>query len=135
MKCTLSSLLLAVFLLISCSKDQGQAINSGLTDISNLSDYNDRISNGVSLFFFHATWCPICTAQRPAIEALVGDSELNDVFFGQVDYEKITDVTKAAKVVGFPTTVFYKDGVEAARFSGQGHSKEKIKNQLMNLLQ
>lgn len=119
--------------LIGCSKDQERAVNSGLQDINSLDEYTTEIADGVSLLFFHATWCPLCAAQRPAIEGLVGDAALSNVFFGQVNYEQITDVVSTAKVQGFPTIVFYKNGAEVARFSGQGHSQDKIKNKLLEL--
>lgn len=124
-------------LVTSCSKEEGSrsASESSLQDVTSLSEYNDKIADGVSLFFFHATWCPKCAAQRPAVESLVNDASLNRVFFGQVDYEKITEVVSSAKVVGFPTIVLYKNGVEAARFSGQGHSSEKIKGELLGLVE
>ena len=119
----------------ACNKDQAATINSGLQDIRSLGDYKSSISDGVSLLFFHATWCPKCAAQRPAIEGLVDDSSLAEVVFGQVDYEKVTEVVQMAKVQGFPTIVFYKDGLEAARFSGQGHARDKIKSQLLDLME
>lgn len=134
MKNIIYSLVLLGLWTVSCNKDQDQAINSSLQDIQSLSEFNSQISDGVSLVFFHATWCPKCAAQRPAVEGLVGDATLREVFFGQVDYEKVTDVVQTAKVQGFPTLVFYKNGVETARFSGQGHSKEKIKDKLLELM-
>lgn len=130
--------MLLTLLITSCNKDSSNAdlaSNSSLKNINSLSEYNTNIADGVSMLFFHATWCPKCAAQRPAIEGLLGDTSLGEVFFGQVDYEKVTDVVQTAKVQGFPTIVFYKDGTEAARFSGQGHSKEKIKDQLLDLME
>ena len=129
------SILLVTLVMVACSKDQEVATSKVLKDVTSLSEYSVKISNGVSLLFFHATWCPKCSAQRPAIEQAADDASLKGVFFGQVDYEKVTEVVKTAKVVGFPTMVFYKDGAEVARFSGQGHSHDKIKNQLTELLQ
>lgn len=128
------SVLLAGLFMVSCNKDQEIATSTTLQDIASLTEYNAKISTGVSLLFFHATWCPKCSAQRPAIEQVRDDASLKGVFFGQVDYEKVTEVVQTAKVVGFPTMVFYKDGAEVARFSGQGHSHDKIRNQLMELL-
>ncbi len=143
MKYIFFTLIIACAMLVSCEKEQesgNQTENETapapkLTDITNLSGYNQQISAGVSLMFFHATWCSKCAAQRPAIEGLLGDASLKEVFFGQVDYEEIGEVVQAASVQGFPTIVFYRDGVETSRFAGQGHSKDKIKNKLLELLQ
>jgi thioredoxin-like negative regulator of GroEL len=68
------------------------------------------------------------------VEGLLKDDALKQVFFGQVDFEKVNDVAKAAKVVGFPTIVLFRDGKEEARLNGQGHSAEKIRSMLLELL-
>jgi thioredoxin 1 len=141
MKYIFFTLIIACALLVSCEKEQesGKLTENEtapeLSDITNLSAYNQQIATGVSLLFFHATWCSKCAAQRPAIEGLLEDASLKDVFFGQVDYEQIGEVVQAAGVQGFPTIVFYRDGVETSRFAGQGHSKDKIKNKLLELIQ
>ncbi len=132
MKYSLFAILFLSLTLFSCKKEQ--VIQSELTDITSLSAYNEAIDEGVSIIFFHATWCPKCAAQRPAVEELITDAALSDVFFGQVDFEKVSEVVTAAGVQGFPTILFIKNGVEEARFTSQGHSADKIRNKLLELL-
>lgn len=132
MKYSIFAILFLTLTLFSCKKEQ--VINSELTDLTSLSTYNEAIDEGVSIIFFHATWCPKCAAQRPAVEELITDAALSDVFFGQVDYEKVSDVVTAANVQGFPTILFIKNGVEEARFISQGHSADKIRNKLLELI-
>lgn len=128
-----------LFLLSGCKKDEGIDDNNSnpsrkLENITSLSDYDAKIKEGVSLFFFHATWCSICANQRPAVEALTKDAALNKVFFGQVDFEKNQATNQKYNITGFPTIIIYKDNVERHRLSGQGHSQEKLAGMLKDLL-
>jgi thioredoxin 1 len=104
-----------------------------LVDIQSLDDFEKEIEEGISLFFFHATWCSICADQRPAIEALPQEDELKEMFFGEVDYEQVQEVVTATGVQGFPTIVIFKDGEEQERLTGSGHSVDKLKNILLEL--
>lgn len=135
MKYSILTLLILTITLFSCKKENDDAKNSELIDLTSLSAYNDAINEGVSIIFFHATWCPKCAAQRPAVEGLLKDADLSVVFFGQVDFEKVSEVVTAAGVQGFPTILFIKNGVEQARFVSQGHSAQKIKDKLLELVE
>lgn len=134
MKYTILALFFLTITLSSCKKENDDAKNSELIDLTSVSAYNEAINEGVSLIFFHATWCPKCAAQRPAVEQLIGDTELSKVFFGQVDFEKVSEIVNNANVQGFPTILFIKNGVEEARFTSQGHSAQKIKDKLLELV-
>ena len=134
-----SWVLLALFCLffLSCSDDNSDVNTDDnlktLVDITSLEEFQTEIEEGISLFFFHATWCSICANQRPAVEALPEDAELNEMFFGEVDYEKVEEVVTATGVQGFPTIVIYKDGEEQNRLTGSGHSLDKLKTILLEL--
>ena len=106
---------------------------NSLVTITSLEEFQTEIEEGISLFFFHATWCSVCANQRPAIEALPDEMELEAVFFGQVDYEEVQEVVSEAVVLGFPTIIIFKDGVEEERLTGSGHSLDKLKNILLEL--
>lgn len=108
-------------------------ITNSLVSITSLADFQAESEEGISLFFFHATWCSICANQRPAIEALPEDGELKEMFFGEVDYEQVQEVVTATGVQGFPTIVIFKDGEEQERLTGAGHSVGKLKNLLLEL--
>jgi thioredoxin 1 len=106
---------------------------NALVSITSLQDFQVKSEEGISLFFFHATWCSICADQRPAIEALPEEDELKEMFFGEVDYEQVQEVVTATGVQGFPTIVIFKDGEEQERLTGAGHSVDKLKNLLLEL--
>ena len=126
--------LCSVWFLSACSKENLVPENTQLVEISDISTYNQKLASGVSIVFYHATWCTKCASQRPAVENLVGKSEFNSVFFGQVDYEKNTNIVNQADVVGFPTILIFKDGVEKARYEGVGHSQATLEARLKELL-
>lgn len=119
----------------ACSKkdDEGY-LNSKLEEINSLSTFETNIKSGVSLVFFHATWCPKCAAQRPAVEALLSDADLSETNFSQVNFEAQTDIVSSYEVFGFPTIVIYKNGSEVHRFEGQGHSQKTLTDKLLEYL-
>lgn len=120
-----------VFTIFSCSKESDIKYVGAIEEITGLSAFDTKIQAGVSIVFFHATWCPKCKAQRPAVEQTASDPNfVSTVFFGQVDFEKNNDINSKYDVLGFPTIVIFKNGIEKARFEGQGHSYETIKKEL-----
>jgi len=128
----LSLLVLVSF--ISCKKEDISNDTGVLTTITSLESYETEIKTGVSLMFFHATWCPKCAAQRPAVEGLTKESALSKAKIGQVDFEKVKEVVNKYGVLGFPTILIYKDNVLKHEINGQGHSQEKLSNLLKALL-
>lgn len=120
---------------VSCDKsDDNQSVVSDLKDINSLSDYENEIKSGVSLIFYHASWCTICKAQRPAVEALSKDDVLKSVKFRQVDTDKNKDITTKFNVSGQPVIIVYKNGKEEKRLIGSGHSQQKLTDILKALL-
>ncbi len=117
---------------VSCSKDTDLS-NSHLKIVDGLSNYETEIQSGVSLVFFHATWCSICKAQRPAVEDATQNSSLKFVNFIQVDTDHNKEIIKKYDVPGQPVLLFIKDGEEKHRLVGQGHSQQKIADLLLAL--
>jgi len=127
-------LYICVFLVFSsCGKDEDTS-NGTLVNITSKEQFEATISSGVSVMFFHATWCSKCKAQRPAVEGLTTESALRDVKFGQVDYEKLTDVAKEHGVEGFPTILIFKNNVEVGRFENPGHSQQTLSDKVKSVL-
>jgi thioredoxin 1 len=131
---TLIILLSAILVLSSCTKDSSKdAENSELVTVNNLQEFDTKVNSGVSLVFFHATWCSKCAAQRPEVEALIGDGELSHVFMAQVDFEKNPDIKNKYNVFGFPTILIIKDGDVRHTLTGQNNKREEIKTLLKAL--
>ncbi len=133
MKYTL--LILILITLFSCEKEEEQMEPiEGLQVINSLSQMTSDIESGVSMVFFHASWCSVCQAQRPAISEVAMDTDLIQVFFGEVEYEDYPEIVEAQNVEGFPTIIIYKDGSEVQRFVGGGHSTSDLKSVILSQL-
>ena len=124
--------LLVFVLFTSCSKDEDLS-KSNLKIIDTQEVFEQEIKSGVSLVFFHATWCSVCKAQRPNVEEASKDNALNFVKFLQIDTDKNRDITKKYEVPGQPVILFMKDGEEKQRLAGSGHSQKKITDILLSL--
>lgn len=118
-------------LLVSACKKVETTIKE-VEDINGLSSFETKIESGVSLVFYHASWCSICKEQRPAIQEVAKNESFSSVFVGQVEFEDNKEINEKYDVLGFPTTVIYVDGIEKERLNGKGHSQEKIQD-LLNL--
>lgn len=130
-----SILILIFFTLFSCKKNEDQSgPNVSLQIINSLTQMTSVLESGVSLIFFHASWCNICQSQRPSVSEVAVDPVFSSVFFGEVEYEDYPDIIDSHNVLGFPTIIIYDDGVEVERFEGGGHSASTIRAAIQNLL-
>ena len=124
--------------LISCKKEEAPAENSGpilgLVEITTLDQINTEIQSDVSFIFFHASWCSVCQALRPDVIDTATDAELSAVFFGEVEYEDHPDIVDNFDVVGFPTVVIFKNGVEVERLHGGNHTHDSFRTLLLTHL-
>ena len=68
---------------------------------------------------FHADWCPVCKAQKPVVQSLLGEPKLKDVTLFVADYDKEKELKKALRVSQQSTFVVFKGGKEVARSTGQ----------------
>jgi len=123
-------LILSVMIVgIGCSTEEPLVDTkaNSLVDITSKDQFETEVKSGVSMVFFHASWCTKCAAQRPAVETVSEEAKFTNVFFAEVEYEDFSDIVKARSINGFPTIVIYKDDVEVKRFAGQGHSEDEIR--------
>lgn len=137
MKNILSLAILFLFLVSACNKEQEDLANTAeneIEDVNSLETFENKIANGVSLVFFHASWCTVCAEQRPAVETVSKNTTFNNVFFGEVEFEQNNEINQPYGVIGFPTIIFFKDGAEALRLTGKGHSVETLEAEINALL-
>jgi thioredoxin 1 len=125
-------LALSTLIFAACKKDI--PYETEMVDITSLQQFDTEIAEGVSMIFFHATWCTICKNQRPAVEEVVKDPELEEVFMGEVNYEKVPEIVSKYNVPGFPTIILFKNGVEQERFTGAQNSAASIKAKILPLI-
>lgn len=129
--------LLALMFINACDKEKEALVDTTkneLLDINGLENFEMEIQNGVSVVFFHASWCTVCAEQRPAVEASADQIANENVLFAEVEFEDNADVNLEYGIEGFPTIVFFKDGIEEERFVGKGHSIQAIQDVIDSLL-
>lgn len=129
--------LLVLVFINACDKEKEDLVDTPkneLIDINGLANFETEIDNGVSVVFFHASWCTVCAEQRPAVEASAANISNGSVLFAEVEFEDNVDINMEYGIEGFPTIVFFKDGIEQERFVGRGHSVQQIQDVIDALL-
>ena len=127
---TLFSLFFLFIGFTACKKDLVDTSANDIEDVNDLQAFKTKISSGVSLVFFHASWCPTCKEQRPNFEAAAVNTDLSFTLFLEVEYDDNPEICDEYDVPGFPQTLVFKDGVEQTRLKGSGHSEQVLKELL-----
>jgi thioredoxin 1 len=79
--------------------------------------YDALVSEGAVLVDFWGPRCEPCLALMPMVEEL--EQRFSDrLRLVKVDATKNREVCRRLRVMGLPTYIFYRDGTEAARLSG-----------------
>jgi thioredoxin 1 len=78
----------------------------------NESNFQESVSDGVSLVDFYAPWCGPCKAMSPVLETI----QNCNVF--KVNTDENTDLAVQFSISSIPCLVFMKDGVEVNRITG-----------------
>lgn len=127
---------LALLFLFSCSKKSDLVDTSAnqIEDLEGLNEAIDKTKTGVSLVFFHASWCKVCKEQRPAFEMAQMDPAVGTAKFYEVEFDDHKDIVDHFKVTAFPTMVLMKDGKEIQRFNGKGHADTTLVSAIQKLL-
>lgn len=98
----------------------------------NTTNYDQFVSEGISLVDVKAEWCTPCKTLSTIIDEL--SSEYNNVKFGKIDSDESSDKVRELGVRNIPTILLYKDGKIVERNVGmisKTQLKELIDNQLM----
>ncbi|KAJ1853003.1 hypothetical protein GGH12_001376 [Coemansia sp. RSA 1822] len=102
---------------------------SGYT-ILDAENFSTAIMDGYWLVKYYSPTCPWSRKFAPVWEKVYGDLEdklaENDVFFAEVDCKANRAVCDAAIIDGYPTVVFYNQGVNKGEVPG-GQSYEALR--------
>lgn len=127
-------LLFALVLLTSLAACKKEIDLPTMNIIVSIESFQDFISEGVVLVFFHSPTCSKCHAQRPEIELLLEESSLSEVKFGEVNFNTNTDIVDSAGVIGFPTIYIYVNGELEDNLFGLHYSSSYLKQKLLEHL-
>lgn len=105
------SLFFLIVVFTSCKKDLVDTSANDIEDVNDLQTFKNKITNGISLVFFHASWCPTCKEQRPHFEAAAVNSDLKFALFLEIEYDDNPEICDEYDVPGFPQTLVFKDGI------------------------
>lgn len=66
----------------------------------------------------HAPWCPVCTKQKPIIDALKKTPEMSDLIIFTVDFDSQKDLLRQFNVQKQSTLIVFNGKAEKARSTG-----------------
>jgi thiol-disulfide isomerase/thioredoxin len=66
----------------------------------------------------HASWCPICKAQKPILSELMADPKFKDLIYFVVDFDTQKDAVKSFNVRMQSTLIAFKGATETGRSVG-----------------
>ena len=130
-KFTLSFLIFGLIAFSACKKDLVDTSANEVDDVNSVQTFEEIIAEGVTIAFFHASWCDKCAEQRPAFESASEKTEVDFATFIEIEYEDNKEITDDYNVPGFPTMIIFKDGTEKDRLAGKGHSEQQIIDALL----
>lgn len=95
-----------------------------MQEIHSLSEFEERKNDTkVNIFTFSADWCPDCMFIKPFLPKLVEKYATYSFYY--VDRDRCSDVAIACGVMGIPSFVAFKEGVEIGRFVSKLRKSEK----------
>ncbi len=66
-----------------------------------------------------ASWCPVCRAQQPTIEAMASDPRFKNLLILRLDYDNQTAEKKALGITGQSTLILFRGAKEIGRTRGE----------------
>ena len=87
-------------------------------------DFDETVSNGLTLVDFWAEWCAPCLALAPTMDE-IADSYSEKLRVAKVNIDSNPSIPAKFGIRGIPTVILFKDGEQVDMFVGA--SPQKIK--------
>lgn len=81
------------------------------------SDFQQTVSEGITLVDFYATWCGPCRMITPIVEKLAEMLE-GKAKIAKLDIDQAQETTVNLQITSVPTIILFKDGKEIKRVIG-----------------
>ncbi|MEB0010468.1 thioredoxin family protein [Glaciimonas sp. Cout2] len=72
-----------------------------------------------AIVYFHADWCPTCKVQKPIVDSLLKQPDMQSITLLVADYDKEIALKKVMHISQQSTFVVFKGGKEVTRATGQ----------------
>ena len=103
-----------------------------MANVLNNSNFDNTISNGVTLVDFWAEWCGPCRVQIPILDEV--SAEIGDkAVVGKVNVDEELELTKKFGIQSIPTLILFKDGAPIDIMVGI-QQKESLVEKINNAL-
>jgi len=104
---------------------------SGTNDLvgTGVEDFREVHSEGKSILYFTAVWCPPCKMIKPVYEKL--SKEYTEIAFGKVDIDDNAEAAMEYKVSQVPTFILFNGKEQVEVFSGA--DKDRLEQQIAAL--
>lgn len=85
-------------------------------------DFDETVSNGLTLVDFWAEWCAPCLALAPTMEE-IADSYSEKLRVAKVNIDSNPSIPAKFGIRGIPTVILFKDGEQVDMFVGASPQK------------
>lgn len=95
-------------------------------------NFNQTVSQGVSLLDFWAPWCGPCKMQLPIVEELAEEMK-GKATIAKVNVDEEPELASQFGVMSIPTLILFKDGQPVDKLVGL-QSKAALQSKIQNLV-
>ncbi|CAG0901541.1 unnamed protein product [Cyprideis torosa] len=97
---------------------------SSITDLTSTHSFNSQIKDGEYFIDFYAPWCTHCRKLMPTWESLSKSNKRGSTVVAKVDCTENSKVCKEVGVRGYPTLMYFKEGVLLEEYEGRRSLKD-----------
>lgn len=112
-------------------KNESFNIEKGIVNKLSAENFNEFISNDISIIDFYADWCKPCLMMSPIVEEFAKNNQ--DIKVGKINIDMAPESAAKYGISSIPCFIIFKDGMEIHRFLGNRELQDfnsEIKNNI-----